>query len=132
VQCELPVNRSGEETIVKLMWLNLMPDTEILDDFWENHEGTWVDINTYLLNPKHALHIYNYFMDELEWEVSRPARTGPPLGCYGRKETSPSVSRSAIFSLTHWLTGAMRTRWFLPAIVHFIRKILWGRRRAGY
>ena len=55
---------------MKLMWFHLMPYTELPDDFRENNPGIWVDINSNLLDPKRAHHMYNDFMDELEFAAS--------------------------------------------------------------
>ena len=52
---------------MKLMWFHLMPYTELPDDFREKHPSVWVDIHSTLFDPKRAHHMYNDFMDELEY-----------------------------------------------------------------
>ena len=52
---------------MKLMWFHLMPYTELPDDFREKHPSVWVDIHSTLFDPKRAHHMYNDFMDEMEF-----------------------------------------------------------------
>src|SRR5215218_7031355 len=52
---------------MKLMWFHLMPYTELPDDFREKHPSVWVDIHSALFDPRRAHHMYNDFMDELEY-----------------------------------------------------------------
>jgi len=52
---------------MKLMWFHLMPYTELPDDFRDNHPSVWVDIHSSLFDPRRAHHMYNDFMDELEY-----------------------------------------------------------------
>ena len=52
---------------MKLMWFHLMPYTELPDDFREKHPSVWVDIHSSLFDPQRAHHMYNDFMDELEY-----------------------------------------------------------------
>ena len=52
---------------MKLMWFHLMPYTELPDDFRQKHPSVWVDIHSSLFDPKRAHHMYNDFMDELEY-----------------------------------------------------------------
>ncbi|MCA8928406.1 MAG: LLM class flavin-dependent oxidoreductase [Alphaproteobacteria bacterium] len=52
---------------MKLMWFHLMPYTELPDDFRDNHPSVWVDIHSSLFQPERAHHMYNDFMDELEY-----------------------------------------------------------------
>ena len=52
---------------MKFMWFHLMPYTELPDDFRDNHPSVWVDIHSSLFNPERAHHMYNDFMDELEY-----------------------------------------------------------------
>jgi alkanesulfonate monooxygenase SsuD/methylene tetrahydromethanopterin reductase-like flavin-dependent oxidoreductase (luciferase family) len=52
---------------MKFMWFHLMPYTELPEDFRENHPSVWVDIHSSLFDPKRAHHMYNDFMDELEF-----------------------------------------------------------------
>jgi alkanesulfonate monooxygenase SsuD/methylene tetrahydromethanopterin reductase-like flavin-dependent oxidoreductase (luciferase family) len=52
---------------MKLMWFHLMPYTELPDDFRDNHPSVWVDIHSSLFDPQRAHHMYNDFMDELEF-----------------------------------------------------------------
>jgi alkanesulfonate monooxygenase SsuD/methylene tetrahydromethanopterin reductase-like flavin-dependent oxidoreductase (luciferase family) len=52
---------------MKLMWFHLMPYTELPDDFREKHPSVWVNIHSSLFDPRRAHHMYNDFMDELEY-----------------------------------------------------------------
>ena len=52
---------------MKLMWFHLMPYTELPDDFNKKHPSVWVDIHSSLFDPKRAHHMYNDFMDEMEF-----------------------------------------------------------------
>jgi alkanesulfonate monooxygenase SsuD/methylene tetrahydromethanopterin reductase-like flavin-dependent oxidoreductase (luciferase family) len=52
---------------MKFMWFHLMPYTELPDDFREKHPSVWVDIHSSLFDPRRAHHMYNDFMDELEY-----------------------------------------------------------------
>jgi alkanesulfonate monooxygenase SsuD/methylene tetrahydromethanopterin reductase-like flavin-dependent oxidoreductase (luciferase family) len=55
---------------MKFMWFHLMPYTELPDDFREKHPSVWVDIHSSLFDPKRAHHMYNDFMDELEYAAA--------------------------------------------------------------
>jgi len=52
---------------MKLMWFHLMPYTELPDDFRDRNPSVWVDIHSTLFDPRRAHHMYNDFMDELEY-----------------------------------------------------------------
>jgi alkanesulfonate monooxygenase SsuD/methylene tetrahydromethanopterin reductase-like flavin-dependent oxidoreductase (luciferase family) len=52
---------------MKLLWFHLMPYTELPDDFRAKHPSVWVDIDSRLFDPERAHHMYNDFMDELEY-----------------------------------------------------------------
>src|ERR671936_1431478 len=52
---------------MKLRWFHLMPYTELPDDFNKKHPSVWVDIHSSLFDPRRAHHMYNDFMDELEF-----------------------------------------------------------------
>ncbi|MGH7116175.1 MAG: LLM class flavin-dependent oxidoreductase [Stellaceae bacterium] len=52
---------------MKLLWFHLMPYTELPDDFRDQHPSVWVDIHSSLFDPRRAHHMYNDFMDELEF-----------------------------------------------------------------
>jgi alkanesulfonate monooxygenase SsuD/methylene tetrahydromethanopterin reductase-like flavin-dependent oxidoreductase (luciferase family) len=52
---------------MKLMWFHLMPYTELPDDFRDKNPSVWVDIHSSLFDPQRAHHMYNDFMDELEF-----------------------------------------------------------------
>jgi alkanesulfonate monooxygenase SsuD/methylene tetrahydromethanopterin reductase-like flavin-dependent oxidoreductase (luciferase family) len=54
-------------TNMKLMWFHLMPYTELPDDFRDKNPSVWVDIHSSLFDPRRAHHMYNDFMDELEF-----------------------------------------------------------------
>src|ERR1035437_7986264 len=62
-----PANARTEGCFMKLMWFHLMPYTELPDDFRTQHPSVWVDIDSRLFDPKRAHHMYNDFMDELEY-----------------------------------------------------------------
>ena len=61
---------------MKLMWFHLMPYTELPDDFREKHPSVWVDIHSSLFDPRRAHHMYNDFMDELEYRRRMRLRRG--------------------------------------------------------
>jgi alkanesulfonate monooxygenase SsuD/methylene tetrahydromethanopterin reductase-like flavin-dependent oxidoreductase (luciferase family) len=52
---------------MKLMWFHLMPYTELPDDFRDKNPSVWVDIHSSLFDPRRTHHMYNDFMDELEF-----------------------------------------------------------------
>ena len=52
---------------MKFLWFHLMPYKELPDDFKEKHPSVWVDIHSSLFDPKRAHHMYNEFLDELEY-----------------------------------------------------------------
>jgi alkanesulfonate monooxygenase SsuD/methylene tetrahydromethanopterin reductase-like flavin-dependent oxidoreductase (luciferase family) len=52
---------------MKHCWFHLMPYTELPDDFRENHPSVWVDIDSRLFDPERAHHMYNDFLDEMEF-----------------------------------------------------------------
>ncbi len=52
---------------MKISWFHLMPYTDLPDDFKERHPSVWVDIDSALFDPLKAHHMYNDFMDELEF-----------------------------------------------------------------
>ena len=52
---------------MKHLWFHLMPYTELPEDFRDNHPSVWVDIHSSLFDPKRAHHMYNDFMDEMEY-----------------------------------------------------------------
>ncbi len=52
---------------MKICWFHLMPYTELPEDFQQKHNSVWVDIDSRLFDPKRAHHMYNDFMDELEF-----------------------------------------------------------------
>jgi alkanesulfonate monooxygenase SsuD/methylene tetrahydromethanopterin reductase-like flavin-dependent oxidoreductase (luciferase family) len=56
---------------MKLMWFHLMPYTELPDDFRDKNPSVWVDIHSSLFDPRRAHHMYNDFMDELEFAAER-------------------------------------------------------------
>ena len=55
---------------MKFMWFHLMPYTELPEDFREKHPSVWVDIHSSLFDPQRAHHMYNDFMDELEFAAT--------------------------------------------------------------
>src|SRR3981189_2227871 len=52
---------------MKQMWFHLLPYSELPDDFREKNPSVWVDIHSSLFDPRRAHHMYNDFMDELEF-----------------------------------------------------------------
>lgn len=52
---------------MKILWFHLMPYTELPDDFREKNHSVWVDIDSKLFDPERAHHMYNDFIDELEY-----------------------------------------------------------------
>ena len=73
---------------MKLMWFHLMPYTELPEDFNKKHPSVWVDIHSSLFDPKRAHHMYNDFMDELEYAAdcgSRRAGGAVALGAASRR-----------------------------------------------
>ncbi len=52
---------------MKICWFHLMPYTDLPEDFQKKHSSVWVDIDSRLFDPKRAHHMYNDFMDELEF-----------------------------------------------------------------
>ena len=52
---------------MKFLWFHLMPYKELPDDFKDKHPSVWVDIHSSLFDPKRAHHMYNDFLDELEF-----------------------------------------------------------------
>ena len=73
---------------MKFMWFHLMPYTELPDDFREKHPSVWVDIHSSLFDPRRAHHMYNDFMDELEFAA----------GCGSMRSASTSTTRTAMAS----------------------------------
>jgi len=55
---------------MKFMWFHLMPYTELPEDFREKHPSVWVEIHSSLFDPQRAHHMYNDFMDELEFAAA--------------------------------------------------------------
>ena len=52
---------------MKLMWFHLMPYTELPEDFQEKNSSVWIDIDPALFDPARGHHMYNDFIDELEY-----------------------------------------------------------------
>ena len=52
---------------MKFLWFHLMPYKELPDDFKTKHPSVWVDIHSSLFDPRRAHHMYNDFLDELEF-----------------------------------------------------------------
>ncbi len=52
---------------MKHCWFHLMPYTELPEDFRDKHHSVWVDIHSSLFEPERAHHMYNDFLDELEY-----------------------------------------------------------------
>ena len=52
---------------MKFHWFHLMPYTDLPNDFRERHHSVWVDIDSRLFDPAKGHHMYNEFLDELEF-----------------------------------------------------------------
>ena len=52
---------------MKHCWFHLMPYTELPEDFKEKHESVWVTVDSKLFDPERAHHMYNDFLDEMEF-----------------------------------------------------------------
>ncbi len=52
---------------VKFCWFNLMPWPDLPDDFRETQRSVWVDIPSTLFDPERANHVYNEYIDQLEY-----------------------------------------------------------------
>jgi hypothetical protein len=68
-----------------------MPYTELPENFKEAHKSIWVDIDSGLFDPKRAHHMYNEFMDELEYA----ADCGFDAICVNERSASTSTIRTA-------------------------------------
>src|SRR5262249_29643269 len=55
---------------MKFLWFHLMPYKELPDDFKTKHPSAWVDIHSSLFDPSRANHMYNEFLDELEFAAA--------------------------------------------------------------
>src|SRR3569833_2717680 len=51
----------------KLVWFHLMPYTELPENFRGKHPSVCVDFHSSLFDPRRAHHMYNDFMDELDY-----------------------------------------------------------------
>jgi len=60
---------------MNLMWLHLMPCTDLPAGFRGNHPSPWVDIHSPLFDPHRAHHMHNDFMGELEYAAARVEAT---------------------------------------------------------
>ena len=56
---------------MKQLWVHLMPYTELPDDFRERNPSVRVDIHSRLFDPERAHHMYNHFMDGMEFAADR-------------------------------------------------------------
>jgi alkanesulfonate monooxygenase SsuD/methylene tetrahydromethanopterin reductase-like flavin-dependent oxidoreductase (luciferase family) len=52
---------------VKVHWFHLMPYRWLPADFKDKHRSVWVDIDSRLFDPERGHHMYNEFLDELEY-----------------------------------------------------------------
>ena len=55
---------------MKFLWFHLMPYKELPDDFRQKYPSVWVDIPSSLFSPERAHHMYNEFLDELEFAAA--------------------------------------------------------------
>jgi hypothetical protein len=51
---------------MKMLWFQLMPYTELPDDFTQNHDSVWVDIESSLFDARRAHVMYSDFMAEVD------------------------------------------------------------------
>ena len=56
---------------MKQLWVHLMPYTELPDGFRERNPSVRVDIHSRLFDPERTHHMYNHFMDEMEFAADR-------------------------------------------------------------
>jgi len=52
---------------MKISWFHLMPYRYLPDDFKEKYRSVWVDVPSHLFDPENGHHLYNEFLDELEF-----------------------------------------------------------------
>ena len=52
---------------MKVNWFHLMPYRFLPDNFEDDHHSVWVDIPTNLYDSTRGHHLYNEFLDELEF-----------------------------------------------------------------
>jgi alkanesulfonate monooxygenase SsuD/methylene tetrahydromethanopterin reductase-like flavin-dependent oxidoreductase (luciferase family) len=52
---------------MKINWFHLMPYRWLPDDFREQHRSVWVDIPSSLWDSRKGHHLYNEYLDELEF-----------------------------------------------------------------
>jgi alkanesulfonate monooxygenase SsuD/methylene tetrahydromethanopterin reductase-like flavin-dependent oxidoreductase (luciferase family) len=52
---------------MKFHWFHLMPWPHLPDDFQEKHRSVWVDVDYNLFDPVKGHHVYNEYLDELEY-----------------------------------------------------------------
>jgi len=52
---------------MKFHWFHLMPWPYLPDDFQQKHRSVWVDVDYGLFDPVRGHHVYNEYLDELEF-----------------------------------------------------------------
>ncbi len=52
---------------MKFHWFHLMPWPYLPDDFQQKHRSVWVDVDYNLFDPEKGHHVYNEYLDELEY-----------------------------------------------------------------
>ena len=52
---------------MRVLWFHLMPFTDLPKDFKKNHNSIWVDMDPKVFNAERMHHLYNEYMDELEF-----------------------------------------------------------------
>lgn len=55
------------EDNLKFTWFNLMPWQDLPDDFRSKHRSVWVDLDSRLYDPVRGHHLYNDYLDLLEF-----------------------------------------------------------------
>ena len=55
---------------MKFTWFNLCPWPYLPENFREEHRSVWVDIDSRLFDPEQGNHVYNTYLDQLEYADS--------------------------------------------------------------
>src|SRR4029453_17089347 len=59
--------RRRPEDPMKMSWFHLMPWRWLPDDFRERYHSVWVDLPNRLYDPERGHHLYNEYLDMLEY-----------------------------------------------------------------
>ena len=52
---------------MKISWFHLMPYRHLPTDFEQKYRSVWVDVPSHLFDAEKAGHLYNEYLDELEF-----------------------------------------------------------------